>query len=130
MIVLDASVVLEVVLGTAVGRDLEFRLRVPGESLHAPALLDIEVAQVLRRLAGRGELSARRGQEAVLDLMDLPIRRYPHLPFVQRIWRLRANLTAYDAAYVALAEELNAPLLTRDVRLAKTKQHRARIETV
>ena len=88
------------------------------------------MVQVLRRLAGRGELASRRGQEAVLDLIALPIRRYPHLPFVQRIWRLRANLTAYDAAYVALAEELDTPLLTRDVRLAKTKQHRARIETV
>ncbi len=130
MIVLDASTVVEVLLGTEVGSGLEARLRAPGESLHGPALVDLEVAQVLRRLAAAGDMSARRGREAVQDLLDLPIRRYPHLPFVQRIWELRANLTAYDAAYVALAEELGAPLLTRDARLAKTTQHRAKIETV
>ncbi len=130
MIVVDASVVLEVLLGTPIGRGLEFRLRVSGESLHAPGLIDVEVVQILRRLDRLGDLSARRGGEAVSDLIDLPVRRYPHLPFTRRIWQLRANLTAYDAAYVALAEELGAALITRDARLARSRGHRAEIELV
>ncbi|MFQ5702892.1 MAG: type II toxin-antitoxin system VapC family toxin [Gemmatimonadales bacterium] len=130
MIVLDASVVLEVILSTVVGRGLEPRLRAAGESWHAPAVLDLEVTQVLRRLARVRTLTSKRGAQAVADLADLPIRRYPHLPFIHRVWSMRRNLTAYDAAYVALAEELGAPLVTRDAKLAAAPGHRAVVELV
>jgi predicted nucleic acid-binding protein len=99
-------------------------------SLHAPHLLDVEVAQVLRRYAARGELTAARGVEALADLAAFPLTRYPHDLLLARIWALRENLTAYDAAYVALAEALRAPLVTRDERLASAPGHRATIELV
>ena len=98
------------------------------QSLHAPHLLDLEIVQVLRRYRRNGELQAARAAEALEDLRDLPLVRYPHAPFVPRIWQLRDSLTAYDAAYVALAEALEAPLITRDSRLASAHGHRAKIE--
>lgn len=128
MIVVDASAVLELLLGTAIAPRVTARLLDQAESLHAPHLLDIEVAQVLRRFAAAGELTATRGREALDDLDALPITRYPHDILLPRIWELRANLTAYDAAYVALAEALDAPLLTTDACLARAPGHRARVE--
>ena len=98
--------------------------------MHAPHLLDVEVAQVLRRYALAGTFGADRGAEALEDLADFPIARYPHQPFLSRIWELRHNVTAYDAAYLALAEVLAAPLVTRDAKLASTTGHQARIELV
>lgn len=100
------------------------------DSLHAPYLLDLEVAQVLRRYAARGEVAPRRGQDALELLAAFPLSRYPHEPLLPRIWALRANLTAYDAAYVALAEGLGAPLLTRDRRLTGATGHRATVELI
>jgi predicted nucleic acid-binding protein len=129
VIVLDASVVLEVLLQTRAGRDLTPRLFDPRESLHVPHLLDLEVAQVLRRFVMARQLDAERAAQALADLADLPLARYPQDLFLSRIWELRSNLTAYDAVYVALAEALGAPLLTRDRRLAKAP-HRARLELV
>ncbi len=102
----------------------------PRQTLHAPHLLDVEVAQVIRRYAASGEIGAERGRIALADLADFPLRRYPHDFLLPRIWALRNNLTAYDAAYVALAEALEAPLLTRDRRLAIAAGHRAQIELV
>ena len=128
MIVVDASALLEVLLRTPVALAIERRLFAAGEALHAPHLIDIEVAHVLRRYALAGDMSAKRGREALEDLADLSVRRYPHDVLLPRVWELRANLTAYDAAYVALAEALGAPLLTRDRRLAGSAGHRARIE--
>jgi predicted nucleic acid-binding protein len=130
VIVVDASAVLEVLLNTPVAARVAERLFGPGETLHAPHLLDIEVAQVLRRYALAGELDAVRGREALEDLADLRLTRYPHDVLLRRIWELRRNLTAYDAAYVALAEALGAPLVTRDAALASPGTHRARIELV
>ena len=112
MIVIDASAVLEVLLRTPVASAIERRLFGPGEALHAPHLIDIEVAHVLRRYALAGDMSAARGREALEDLADFSVRRYPHDVLLPRVWELRANLTAYDAAYVALAEALGAPLVT------------------
>ena len=128
MIVVDASALIEVLLGTPVARRLTERLFAVGETLHAPHLLDVEVAQVFRRYALAGMIEAERGAEALEDLADFPITRYPHQPFLPRIWELRRSVTAYDAAYLALAEALPAPLLTRDAKLASSAGHRARIE--
>jgi len=128
VIVVDASAILEILLNTPVGVRLTDRLFAPGESLHAPYLIDVEVAQVLRRYARTRELDDARGREALEDLADLPLTRYPHGLLLARIWELRDSVTAYDAAYVALAEALDAPLVTRDGALAKTGAHAARIE--
>jgi len=96
--------------------------------LHAPHLLDLEVAQVLRRLAHQGVLPATRADEALHDLIDLRVTRYPYLVLLPRIWQLRHNFSAYDAAYIVLAEKLHAPLITRDGRLASASGHGASIE--
>lgn len=130
MIVVDASALLEVLLNTSAGSGIAGRLFADGETLHAPHLLDLEIAQVLRRYARVGGLDATRGSQALDDLADLPLARYPHEPFLARIWELRDNLTAYDAAYVALAEALGAPLVTRDAALAAPRVHRARVEVL
>ncbi len=130
MIVVDASALLEALLRTASAKAVEDRLFAPGQTLHAPHLLDVEVAQVIRRYAANGDISAERGRLALADLADLAMRRYPHDFLLPRIWDLRSNLTAYDAAYVALAEALDAPLLTRDRRLATAARHHATIELV
>lgn len=130
MIVVDASSVLEVLLRTPAAAQVEARLFATGRSMHAPHLIDLEVAQVVRRYAGAGEIDAERGRDALADLADFPLRRYPHDVLLGRIWQLRSNLTAYDAAYVALAEALEAPLVTRDRRLAAAPGHRANIELV
>jgi predicted nucleic acid-binding protein len=129
MIVIDASTVLDLLLNTDDAAAIADRVLVPGETLHAPHLLDLEVAQVLRRYAIAGALTDERGRQALDDLGDLPLDRYPHAVFLERIWELRHNLTAYDAAYVALAETLNATLVTRDAALA-TARHRARVEVI
>src|SRR6266702_409879 len=129
VIVLDASVVVELLLGTQAADSLAARIL--GETpWHAPAVLDLEVANAIRRLCTIHETSHERGSRAIGDLGTLPVRRYPHTPLLDRIWQLRPNLTAYDAAYIALAEALRAPLVTRDRRLARASGHRARIDLV
>jgi predicted nucleic acid-binding protein len=130
MIVVDASALLEALLRTAAAELVEDRLFAPRQTLHAPHLLDIEVAQVIRRYAASGEIDAERGRMALADLADFPLRRYPHDFLLPRMWDLRNILTAYDAAYVALAEALDTPLLTRDRCLAAAAGHRAQIELV
>jgi predicted nucleic acid-binding protein len=130
MIVVDASVGLEVLLRTPRGRKIEPRLLAESQLLCAPHLLDVEVAQVLRRYALAGELDAQRGAEALQDLADLPIERYPHDVLLPRVWELRDNLTAYDAVYIALAEILGAALMTADRRLADSPGHSATVRLV
>ncbi|MFN7961797.1 MAG: type II toxin-antitoxin system VapC family toxin [Thermoanaerobaculia bacterium] len=128
MIVVDASVALELVLATPLAGSVRARLFRPQETLHAPHLLDVEVANALRRGVAAGRVSSRRGKEALDLLGELPLHRYPHELLLPRIWELRQNATAYDAAYLALAEGLSAPLLTLDARLAAAPGHRAKVE--
>lgn len=127
MIVVDSSAVLEVLLRSPRAPEIEKRIFAANESLHAPHLLDLEVVQVLRRYSLAAEMPMARGQEAIIDLLNLPIARYPHDIFVDRIWELRNTMTAYDAAFVALAESLPAPLLTCDAKLSAASGHRAKI---
>ena len=129
MIVLDASAVVAVLLYPGLGAErIRERIERPGESLHVPHLMDLEVLHALRRQASLGALSPGRGAEALEDLASILFVRYPHTPLMERIWALRENLTAYDAAYVALAEALDAPLVTIDARLAQAPGHRAAVE--
>jgi predicted nucleic acid-binding protein len=130
VIVVDASALLEALLRTPAAKAVERRLFDPQETLHAPHLLDVEVAQVIRRYAANGEIDGERGRVALADLADLPVHRYPHDFLLPRVWELRRNLTAFDSVYVALAEVLDAPLLTRDQRLAGAAGHHARVELV
>jgi predicted nucleic acid-binding protein len=130
VIVVDASALLEALLRTPAAAVVERRLFDSRQTLHAPHLLDVEVAQVVRRYAASGEIEPERGCAALADLGDFPLRRYPHGFLLPRVWELRNNLTAYDAVYVALAEALDASLLTRDRRLAAAAGHRARVELV
>ena len=128
MIVVDASALIELLLPSDAAGTVAARLFDSGDSLAAPHLIDVETAQVLRRYARTGEIDGQHGREAVADLADMPIRRYPHDILLPRVWDLRHNLTAYDAVYVALAEALDAPLVTRDRRLAGAAGHGAEVE--
>jgi predicted nucleic acid-binding protein len=122
MLVVDASALTELVLGRAAGEVVGEHLAAYGFALHAPHLVDLEVLSALRRLVASGEMTAARAGEAISDLLDLPIERYPHDILVPRVWELRENFSAYDASYVALAEALAdepVPLLTADARLAR-----------
>lgn len=128
MIVLDASAAIEWLLQTLTGQRIERRIYSSQQSLHAPHLLDVEIAHVLRRMVREALITERRAAEAISDLTSVRITRYPHSLFLPWIWRHRNNLSAYDAAYVALAEELGAALLTRDSKLAGSTGHVAKIE--
>lgn len=129
MIVVDASVLAPALAddGADGGRARE-RLR--GERLVAPELVDLEVVSVLRRAARAGRLEKRRSAQALADLATLPLRRVSHLPLLPRVWELRDNLTAYDAAYIALAEVLGALLLTADGPLKRAAGIRCEIEVL
>ena len=96
--------------------------------LHAPHLIDVEILHALRGMTMRGELTDDRAADARTDFADTALLRYPHEPLGDRIWELRHNLSAYDAAFVALAEALGVPLLTCDGRLASSNGHDAEIE--
>jgi predicted nucleic acid-binding protein len=130
VIVVDASALLEFLLQTPLGRKVEARLFRDEDELHSPHLVDVEVTQGLRRLVRVGEVAPARAAEAIADLADVDLHRHPHLELLTRAWTLRENVTAYDAMYIALAEALDAPVITCDAPLAKAAGHRGRIEAV
>ena len=125
MIVLDASALVELVLGTPTGRTIATRIADPALGLHVPHLADVEVAQAFRRYAQEGEVDA--GRAAVRSRICAPwiLQRHAHEPLLDRVWALRHNLSAYDAVYVALAEVLDTTVLTCDGRLARAPGRRA-----
>ena len=126
MIVADASAVVEVLLNTPSGLEIR-RYLAAEETIHVPHLLDLQVLQVLRRYARISTANSPRVEEALQDYASMQLNRHGHLALLPRIWELRHNWTAYDAAYIALAEALDAPLITRDRALASRSGHRARV---
>ena len=128
IVVVDTSALAAALLRTSQG--LADQLFASGVEAHAPHLIDIELTSVLRKLVVVERLTVRRAEEALRDFQILEIARYPHAPLLRRVWELRHNLSPYDSAYVALAELLDASLLTRDRRLANAPGHRARVELV
>ena len=130
MIVLDASALVEWLLRTASGRRVEARLLDNATTLHAPHVVDLEIAQALRRLVAANQIDAELADYALADFSHVALRRYRHDLFLPRIWELRPTLTAYDAAYVALAEALGAPIITCDRRAASSRGHHARFELI
>ena len=116
--VLDASGAVEFVLNTAAGKRLAARLADEFAVVHVPHLIDLEIAQVLRRYVRDGTLTEPMAMTALDRWRELDAERYAHEPFLDRIWHLRDNLTAYDAVYVALAEALSMVLVTGDRKLA------------
>ena len=125
---LDASAAVRLLLNLSNADRIRERLRRPEESLHVPHFFDVEVTQTLRRYVLAGDISNERGLTALADLSTMRLARYPHMPLVGRIWELKENVSAYDAAYVALAEALEAPLLTSDERLSRAPGVRAEVE--
>jgi predicted nucleic acid-binding protein len=127
VLVVDTSAILDAIAAREAAPGLVARLSEDGD-LHAPHLIDVEILHALRRMTMRGEISDDRAADARSDFADTAIVRYPHEPLSDRMWELRQNLTAYDAAFVALAESLAVPLITCDGRLASANDHRAQIE--
>ena len=130
MVVIDASAVAEILLRTTRGREVSNQLLREGSEIWTPHLLDLEVLQVLRRHTRRGALTAEEARAAVADLAEFPVRRHRHDLLLERVWSLRENATAYDATYLALAEALDAPLLTCDRALARVPGVAAEVRVI
>ncbi len=130
MIVLDASAAIEFLLNTPLGERVGDRLDNAGDTLHAPHLIDVEVLHVVRRLSAVGGLPERRARQVLGDLADLPVVRYSHEDLLGRAWAMRATISACDAMYVALAEALDATVVTCDGRLARAHGHEVEIDVV
>lgn len=130
MIVVDASVIVQSLLRLPGAEAIDERLSDAEGALHAPHLLEMEVAHAVRKLALRGVIGGGRGARALDYLRGYGVSLYPHGRFLERVWALRHSASCYDACYIALAETLGAPLLTRDRRLAASSGHVARIEVM
>ena len=127
MIVVDTSAVIGVLAGRPEIRGLAERIRADGD-LHAPHLLDVEFQHALRRLVVAGAIGEDRAADTRVDFAHLLVVRYPHVSLADRMWQLRADVTAHDAAFLALAETLDVPLVTCDARLARAPGHTASVE--
>lgn len=133
MLVVDASAVIDLLLARPSAARIEAHVVEHGHDLHAPHLLDVEVLSALRRVVASGEASPARAGEALADLADLPVERYPHQVLAPRVWQLRDNFSAYDGVYLALAEALvegGVALLTADARFARASQAHGLVDTV
>ena len=129
MIVLDASAVIDLLLNLSPRSDwVRERIAECSPQLHAPHLLDAEIAQVLRRYVIKGEIKAQDAVAMIEDYAQLSIVKHSHLPLIHRAFELRDNVTIYDALYLVLAEMLGATLLTSDSALARVPGHRAKVE--
>jgi predicted nucleic acid-binding protein len=127
MLVVDTSAILQALIGEHPNQALQRRLSEDGD-LHAPHLIDVEFLHALRRLEASKAVTRDRAADARLDFADLSIVRYPHAGLADRAWDLRRNITAYDAMFVALAEELEVPLITCDAKLARTAAKTLEVE--
>jgi predicted nucleic acid-binding protein len=125
MIVLDASVVVELLINGPLAEEIRHALAGSGEALIVPHLLDVEVASALRSLAPGARIDTHWSNQLLSGLAALPAERYAHTPLLGRVWELRHNFTAYDAVYIALAEATNSILYTSDTKLCKG--HRAEV---
>ena len=133
MVVIDASAVLDLLLGLPAAAAVERTLRNHDHGLAAPHVLDLEVMHGLRRAVFSGRTTNGRADVAAADLVDLSFERYAHEPLLPRIWHLRKNFTPYDAAYLALAEVLadeGVPLLTTDGRFARAARKHSGVEVL
>lgn len=130
MIVIDASLALDMFLVSPDALSLRARVEAAGREMAAPEVFDLEILQAIRRLSRIGEIDGQRAEAALNICRNAPIERYSHAPLTARIWALRDNLTAYDAAYFALAEMLDAPLWTRDRKYESVPGHRARVKVL
>jgi predicted nucleic acid-binding protein len=129
MIVLDASAALPLLLDVQpIATAVNTRLAKREETIHVPHVFDLELIQALRLGLLQGVVGSARANQAIIDLVDMRLVRYPHVAMSDRVWELRDNLSAYDAVYVALAETLDAPLITCDARLARSPAHEAHVE--
>jgi predicted nucleic acid-binding protein len=128
MIVLDASAVVELLLDTVAGRNVATLIADANMGLHVPHLLDVEACSALRRLAREKLIEDNDAEAAIEDLLALDLQRHSHEGLLERAWALRPNLTSYDAMYVALAEALDATLITCDAQLARASGLGARVE--
>jgi predicted nucleic acid-binding protein len=127
MLVVDTSAILDAIAAYESAPGLIARLAADGD-LHAPHVIDVEILHALRGMLMREEITPERAADARTDFAETVLLRYPHEPLSDRIWELRHNLSAYDAAFVALAETLEMPLVTCDARLASSSGHNAQIE--
>jgi len=129
MTVTDAGVWIRAIVDEEPGGPARMRLMAHA-SVASPALIDLEFTNVLRGLVTKNSINVRQAERALTEFIQAPIQRYAHLALLGRIWRLRANLTAYDASYVALAELLGVDLLTIDARLASVPGIRCHVEVI
>jgi predicted nucleic acid-binding protein len=133
VIVVDASAAVDLLLRRSAANQIADLMRENEDDVHAPELIYVEAVSALRRRVVAGDSSSRRAAEAIDDLLSLPLEIHPHRPLVRRAWGLRDNLSAYDAAYVALAQSLGdggVPLLTTDASLARAAHERGRVAAI
>lgn len=130
MIVLDASAMVEWLVQSRTGQNVDRIVMAQADVPHAPHLLDVEVAHSIRRQVRLGFLTDHRAQQVLRDLLHAPCMRHEHYPFLRRMWELRNNISPYDAVYIALSEFMGATLLTCDGKLAAAPGHGAKITLV